>query len=335
MPLAVNWRITDACNYRCSYCFAAESSYESNHCSLEQAEIAIKHLASANRPSYNVTLVGGEPTAHPYLADIVRLLGNVLGDRLERIIIVTNGNFDAETLDEIRSLASRVSIELVVSVHLEFARAEKIASLIEGLADSVRVRFSLMLHPDLLPRAQEMLDMFCKLRESYGFEMHVRTLREPPEFAEEDHRYTDEHRRWMEQARQEFEAAVSASDAASVYLPSNPCYSFYLDRKVDRKIKEECGLVMDELREATNFEFFGMTCCMGTDLISISPNGMARGAVCKLALYKYNIFNENPFLHDDWMQPVRCTMVRCGCDPNYCIPKFLSPKEADLYITQC
>ncbi|MBQ9059176.1 MAG: radical SAM protein [Atopobiaceae bacterium] len=185
MPLAVNWRITDACNYRCSYCFAAGSSYKDNHCSLEQAETAIRYLASANRPSYSVTLVGGEPTAHPHLADIVRLLGSFLGDRIERIIIITNGNFDARTLDEIRSLASRVPIELVVSIHLEFARAEKIAALIEGLADSVRVRFSLMLHPDLLPKAQEMLDMFCRQRRTHGFEMYVRTLREPPEFAVE------------------------------------------------------------------------------------------------------------------------------------------------------
>ncbi|MBQ9059175.1 MAG: hypothetical protein IJ125_08345 [Atopobiaceae bacterium] len=150
-----------------------------------------------------------------------------------------------------------------------------------------------------------------------------------------DHRYIDEHRRWMEQAQQAFEAVASASDAASVYLPSNPCYSFYLDRKVDGRAREERGLGLDELREATNFEFLEMTCCMGADLISISPNGMAKGAVCKLAPPKYNIFNENPFLHDDWMQPVRCTRARCGCDANHCIPKFLSPKEADSYIRKC
>ena len=73
-PLKIEWSLTSYCNYRCSYCFRAGKGYEKIFCSLEQAETAIKHIASANRPSYQVSLHGGEPTSHPQLANIITLL---------------------------------------------------------------------------------------------------------------------------------------------------------------------------------------------------------------------------------------------------------------------
>ena len=85
LPLRVCWDVTSHCNFRCSYCFQAGSEYKKNFCTFEQAEIAIKHLASANRPSYQVNLMGGEPTTHPHLAEIITLLCQYLGDRLVQL----------------------------------------------------------------------------------------------------------------------------------------------------------------------------------------------------------------------------------------------------------
>lgn len=68
LSLRVDWILTSFCNFRCSYCFSAGSEYKKVFCTLEQAKTAIKHLASANRPSYQVGLLGGEPTTHPQLA---------------------------------------------------------------------------------------------------------------------------------------------------------------------------------------------------------------------------------------------------------------------------
>ena len=74
LPLTVSWKLTSYCNFRCSYCFDAGKGYEKAFCTLEQAETAIKHIASTNRPNYQVSLLGGEPTTHPHLAEIITLL---------------------------------------------------------------------------------------------------------------------------------------------------------------------------------------------------------------------------------------------------------------------
>lgn len=71
LPLHVHWDITSWRNFRCSYCFDAVGDYKKEFCTLEQAETAIRHLVSANRPSYKVSLLGGEPTTHPHLDTIV------------------------------------------------------------------------------------------------------------------------------------------------------------------------------------------------------------------------------------------------------------------------
>ena len=131
MPLEINWKITEACNYRCSYCFDAKGDYEENFCTLGQAERAIGYLASANRPSYHITITGGEPTTHPCFADIITLLGKQLGERIERITIITNGSFDTKVIDAIERLAPTVNIGISVSVHMEFASTDQIISLIE------------------------------------------------------------------------------------------------------------------------------------------------------------------------------------------------------------
>ena len=133
-PLKIEWSLTSYCNYRCSYCFNTNRGYEKFFCSLEQAETAIKHIASANRPSYQVSLHGGEPTSHPQLANIITLLCKYLGDRLESLLILTNGSFNEEQLETILKLMEQYSIKIFVSIHLEFMSIDRAVYLVERLS---------------------------------------------------------------------------------------------------------------------------------------------------------------------------------------------------------
>ena len=125
MPLRVDWKVTSFCNFRCSYCFHAGKEYKKDFCTLEQAESAIKHLASANPPKYQVNLLGGEPTTHPHLAEIIMLLCQYIGDRLENLKIITNGSFTESQMKTILKAGEQVNVCLHISVHLEYMSVER------------------------------------------------------------------------------------------------------------------------------------------------------------------------------------------------------------------
>lgn len=120
LPLKVDWNLTSYCNFRCSYCFNVSRGYKKDFCTLEQAETAIMHLASANRPSYQINLIGGEPTTHPHLSEISRLLCHYLGDRLEVLQITTNGSFSESQMETILKAGEQVNVKLAISIHLEY-----------------------------------------------------------------------------------------------------------------------------------------------------------------------------------------------------------------------
>ena len=125
LPLLVSWDVTSNCNFRCSYCFHAGKEYKKDFCTLEQAESAIKHLASANPPKYQVNLLGGEPTTHPHLAEIIMLLCQYIGDRLENLKIITNGSFTESQMKTILKAGEQVNVCLHISVHLEYMSVER------------------------------------------------------------------------------------------------------------------------------------------------------------------------------------------------------------------
>ena len=99
--LYVHWRITNQCNYRCSYCFSAgkEQRLRSGMASIEQVRTAAKNLAAANRTHYRVILVGGEPTTYPFLAETILLLLASLGEKLEFVRIITNGSLSDSQIE--------------------------------------------------------------------------------------------------------------------------------------------------------------------------------------------------------------------------------------------
>ena len=77
-----------------------------------------------------------------------------------------------------------------------------------------------------------------------------------------------------------------------------------------------------------------MTCCAGTSIVKIELDGRVKGTLCGLGRTMYNIFDENPFLREDWIHGVLCTKNMCGCSVNYRIPKFRSPVEAQKFLAE-
>lgn len=83
--------LTKACNLNCPYCFANEFvNKQSSYMSMEDFNTAKEFLLTGG-PS--IGLIGGEPTTHPLILDIMQ---NIIDDnRIAKSTIFTNGiNFD-------------------------------------------------------------------------------------------------------------------------------------------------------------------------------------------------------------------------------------------------
>ena len=334
MPLHVYWDVTQHCNFRCSYCFCAGSEYKKDFCTLEQAETAIKHLASANRPSYQVTLAGGEPTLHPHFVEIIRLLCQYLGDRLEMLQITTNGSFGENQIEAILKAGEQVNVKLVISVHLEYMNVERVVELVKRYSLRTRLQIALMLHPKLVDKAMSLGNVLCDLRRDYPFGMTIGMLREPPMFDRFDSRYKQEHFNSAEKIRERFEKVSKEASKWSENQKEIIGWQFLVERKVNDSIEGYEQLSLSELKDLTGNSFTDMTCCAGTCIIRIVGDGRVRGTLCGRVQPVCNIFEENPFLREDWMHGIFCTRDMCGCSVNYRIPKFRSPVEAEKFIAE-
>ena len=333
-PLLVSWDVTSYCNFRCSYCYHAGKEYKKDFCTLEQAETAIKHLASANRPFYQVNLVGGEPTTHPHLAEIISLLHKHLGDRLEMLQIITNGSFSESQIKPVLMMGEQANVKLSVSIHLEYMNVERVVELVKRHSLQTHLRIDLMFHPELIDKTMEMAETLCDLRRDYPFEIVLSMLREPPKFGRLDSRYTQEHFNCAERIRERFEKMSADGPKWHGNFPISFGSHFFVERKESEIIENYERLSASEVKDMTRSVFMAMTCCAGTSIAKIEVDGRVKGMICGLDSPSCNIFEENPFLREDWMHGIFCTRDMCGCSVNYRIPKFRSPVEAEKFIAE-
>src|SRR5512137_2854614 len=120
----MNILLTNRCNRRCPYCFAAERvSYtgRSDSCatsapeciSVEDFRTAIDFILRSKRPG--VGLLGGEPSLHPHFPELLR---HALGVGL-RLTVFTNGMFPDAHIEELSTLSrdEMSHLSLVVNVN--------------------------------------------------------------------------------------------------------------------------------------------------------------------------------------------------------------------------
>lgn len=81
--------VTEACNFRCSYCLPAGYEKRGEHDFLTHNEIRRVTSAFAKLGVWKVRITGGEPTIRPDFIDIAATLASVAG--IERLSLTTNG----------------------------------------------------------------------------------------------------------------------------------------------------------------------------------------------------------------------------------------------------
>ena len=210
LPLEVNWDLTKKCNYRCSYCFnygTGNPPPSVPFSTLEQLNIAVDNIASLNRPWYDVVFSGGEPTVHPHIFDLIEMLHKKLGQRLNRILIITNGSRNESLYGRIADTAKEVTIHLAISIHTDHVDMAHILELIENLSENINMNFSLMFNPAKREMVHEIYDTLYEYRKKFFFGMRVVTLRDGDQV---DPRYTAEDFAWQKETADQFEALEQA-----------------------------------------------------------------------------------------------------------------------------
>lgn len=83
------WHLLHKCNYRCTYCYAYDyitSDTPENYYDVWSS--VIKRLKLKSIPEFTVDILGGEPTIHPHLKEILYELSNI--DKLQCCTYYTN-----------------------------------------------------------------------------------------------------------------------------------------------------------------------------------------------------------------------------------------------------
>lgn len=336
LPIEINWDLTKMCNYRCSYCFnygkGKTPPPNVPFSTLDQLKTAVDNIASLNRPWYDVTLSGGEPTVHPHIFDLIGMLYKKLGKRLNRILIITNGSRNESLYGRIADIAKEITVNLLISIHTDHVEMEHILKLIENLSGDINMNFSLMFNPAKRDFVHEIFDSMFDYRKRYWFNMNVVTLRDGDRV---DPRYTPEDFAWQKQAVKKF------NDLVKRVAPGFPdrrklrhSIKVIHDIEDNSKLKTlQAGNRTLELADGL-LKFTGMYCIAYAGILRINANGRYMGMVCGDDHTIGNIYEEKSLLNfrDKLIHPVRCTKRVCGCAANDRIPKFAFEEDAKKYL---
>lgn len=91
-----NIMINNNCNFNCSYCFAEDCKNEMQVMDFFTFAKAVNFIT---KTSNHIGIIGGEPTIHPQIKDILKSL--ILNNRVNSITLYTNGTGIDKILDEL------------------------------------------------------------------------------------------------------------------------------------------------------------------------------------------------------------------------------------------
>lgn len=335
MPLHVNWALTYMCNYQCSYCFGNERLDKRRFSSLTDLEAAVDNIAALNRDACNFTFTGGEPSIHPHFFELLEMLAAKLGERLDYVVLISNGSRQGSLYARLAEISNNININLMLSLHMEYLEEDHIMELIDGISDKMCLNFNFMYHPGKREYSRKLHESLCAKRREKAFNLSNTLLRGGRNFDVIDSRYNEDDFAWHRQAVQAFSQAEKAGPAKTPWkIRHRHLHKLFWDYARNGKYLFETWEGADrsgKLRDGF-FNFHGKYCVIGSTELAIMPDGLAHGAQnCGQAPKKYNIFRENPYLRDDFIQCVKCAKENCGCSANDLLPKFESKAEAESF----
>lgn len=141
--LTFSWYVTNACNYRCTYCIEEPRlTKKPTQQELQGYQRALMHLKRKSMPVFSLELVGGEPTLN---AELPRILNNVdVIDNCIQYELITNLSRPLEYFNEICCDKSDKFV-LKPSFHPEYYQVSFLQK-IKSLSRRVNIKPTIIIH---------------------------------------------------------------------------------------------------------------------------------------------------------------------------------------------
>jgi MoaA/NifB/PqqE/SkfB family radical SAM enzyme len=311
--LSVYWKLTDYCNFSCSYCpsylhsgdyAAARKPGYPTDSEITACVATLKDIASTSGKKVIVSIAGGEPTTHTMLEYIVDQLATCCA-----VTVVTNGSRPVAWWDKLTRLPHAVTI----SLHPGFTKIDKISVLADYLiSKNVGVYFNLSCDPD---HWSDVIAMYNSLSVDLKRLVRPKVLQKTNEYntsLEYTLEYTQEQWNWINTTWQKNEIKFELSDVR-------------LDTRVVFADGHESRLSAVNFYENDLNTHLAWRCAAGSESISISYDGYVTAAICSIKrLGRLDNFTLLPDL-------LFCTKRRCACPADHMLTK-ISPRIKNIDI---
>lgn len=309
--LSVYWKLTDYCNFSCSYCpsylhagdyAAARKPGYPTDSEIMACVDTLKDIASTSGKKVIVSIAGGEPTTHTMLEYIIDQLAPLCA-----VTIVTNGSRPVAWWDKLAKLPNAVTI----SLHPEFTKMDKISQLADYLiSKKVCVYFNLSCDPK---HWTDVINMYNALSADLKKLVKPKVLQKTNKSntsLEHTLEYTKEQWDWINTTWQKHEIKFELSDIR-------------LDTRVVFADDQESRLSAVNFYENDLNAHLGWRCAAGSESISISYDGYVTAAICSIRrlgrLDDFRLLTDLLF----------CTRRRCACPADHMLTK-ISPSAGRI-----
>jgi len=302
--LAVNWLLTNLCNYRCSYC--SEEIHDGSITPLEIEKILnfctnlIQNAKSKNKEVF-FEFNGGEVT---YFPKIERLIDHIY-DNGAKVGVITNGS---RPLKWWQSIGHKID-SVLLSFHLEFANLDKFIEVIKFLEkDSNRkVHLNVMIIPG---RFEECYKAAVKIKKQSLASISLQRLLEN-HTTENDtlYPYTDEEKRRMIEFKTKRYLKRSVKKVIS-YVLGDKAYEARGKMLKTLEDKSSKPVSTDELVTSGQSRFKNWECMAGVENLAIDWHGNITRGQCGVGGMLGNIKDEDLNLD---IKPIICNRDFCYC----------------------
>lgn len=246
----LSWKMCDACNYSCSYCYIKSKRDKPTQ---EFVEGIAEKIDSLGLRDIQLHLIGGEPT----LYELVPVLGKISTAELRHVSVATNFSRPLEWWNELAGYLEgrNVALHIQASLHLEAGKPDEFVSKAAALRKYV-VAKAVVSDSSL----NSYLPYLIRLRDE-GVEVEPTLERSPDDsysmLSAGSQAVVDSFRRERKRI------AVTLRDGSAMYFPSNSAFLNGIEDGHFNPDGFKCTAGMNNLRIDTNGDMLraGCACC--------------------------------------------------------------------------
>lgn len=279
----LSWKMCDACNYSCSYCYIKSRS---SRPSQEQAEAIAEKIDALGLRDIQLHLIGGEPT----LYELVPVLGKISTAELRHVSVATNFFRPLEWWNGLAGYLEgrNIALHIQASLHLEAGEPDEFVSKAAALRKYVVAKA--VVSDSSLGRY---LPYLTRLRDE-GVEVELTLERDVDDsysmLSAENQAVVDSFRRDRRRI------AVALRDGSAMYFPSNSAFLNGIEDGHFNPDGFKCTAGMNNLRIDSNGDMLraGCACCAGRyrlgNILTDKYERPSGPVVCRLESGRYCSF---------------------------------------------